>query len=102
MVVVPGPGWSACARLLAEALAGDGRLGGSRAEVAISAHPGGWRIIAGVPGAMGEAVPWTQQLLGPLTHAGQIVSAAGGSVGATRVDGDGLRITWTVPAAPSA
>jgi signal transduction histidine kinase len=101
MVLVPGPGWSACARLLAEALAGNARLGGAGAEVAISAHPGGWRIIAGAPGAGGAAVPWTQQHLGPLVHGGQIVSAAGGSVGATRVDADRLRVSWTVPAAPS-
>jgi hypothetical protein len=34
-------------------------------------------------------------------HAGQIVAAAGGSVSAARTDDDGLRIAWTVPAAPS-
>jgi signal transduction histidine kinase len=102
MAMVPGPGWEACSRLLAEAVAGNRRFGGSAAEVAISAHPGGWRVIAGAPGAVGAAVPWTQQQLGPLVHAGQIVSAAGGSVSAARVDGDGLRIDWTVPAAPSA
>jgi hypothetical protein len=102
MVLVPGPGWAACARLLAEALARDTRLGGAGAEVAIASHPDGWRIIAGAPGAVCAAVPWTQQLLGPLAHAGQIVSAAGGSVGAARVGDHGLRIIWTVPAAPSA
>jgi hypothetical protein len=101
-VVVPGPGWGACARLLAEAVAGDARLGGPLAEVAIAAHPGGWRIIAGARGAVGEPVPWTHQLLGPLAHAGQIVSAGRGSVGAERVGGDRLRICWTVPAGPSA
>jgi signal transduction histidine kinase len=101
MVLVPGPGWQACTRLLAGALQRDARLGGAAAEVAITAHPGGWHIVAGASGAPAGPVPWTQQHLGSLVHAGQIVAAAGGSVAAARTDDDGLRIAWTVPAAPS-
>jgi hypothetical protein len=102
MANVPGPGWAGCARLLAEAIAGDPRLGGAQAELGIAAHPEGWLVIAGAPGAVGAEVPWTQQHLGRLVHGGQIISAAGGSVAARRTDGDGLRVSWAVPAAPSA
>jgi signal transduction histidine kinase len=96
---VPGPGWAACARLLAEAVAGDPRLGAGRAEVAIAAHPGGWLVIAGDPAALGDPVPWTLQHLGRLAHAGQLVSIAGGHVEATRGAGGALRVAWIVPAA---
>jgi hypothetical protein len=92
MVVVPGSGWSACARLLAA----DDRLAGE--AVAVRAHPDGWAVSIGEPG--GEAVAWTERSLGELAHAGAIVVAAGGGASAARADGR-LWIELTVPAAPS-
>jgi hypothetical protein len=96
MVIVPGPGWSACARLLAGALAGDARLAG--ATVAVRAHPHGWAIALGEPA--GDPVPWTERSLGELAHAGAIAVAAGGAAQAAERDGR-LRVELTVPAAPS-
>jgi hypothetical protein len=96
MALVPGSGWSACARLLAEALASDARLAG--AAVAVRPHPEGWAVTAGEPG--GELLPWTERSLGELVHAGAIVVAAGGSAAATLADGR-LWVELTVTAAPS-
>lgn len=96
MVVVPGSGWSACARLLAGALAADARLAG--ATVAVGAHADGWAVVVGEPA--GSAVPWTERSLGELAHAGAIVVAAGGAAYAAERDGR-LRVELTVPAAPS-
>ncbi len=94
--LVPGAGWSACARLLAAALASDPRLAG--AEVAVQPHPDGWCVVAG-PEA-GEPVAWTERALGDLSHAGAIAVAAGGS--AVAWEGEGrLRVQLTVPAASS-
>lgn len=95
-VVVPGSGWSACARLLAGALAADARLAG--AAIAVRAHPDGWAVAVGAPG--GDAVPWTERSLGELAHAGAIVVAAGGAAAAA-LGGGRLGIELTVPAAPS-
>jgi signal transduction histidine kinase len=97
VVVVPGSGWSACARLLAGALAADARLAG--AAVAVRADPAGWAVIVGEPG--GEPAPWTERSLGELAHAGAIVVAAGGGAAAGVADGR-LWVELTVPAAPSA
>jgi hypothetical protein len=94
--LVPGAGWSACARLLAAALASDGRLAG--ASLAVRAHPDGWAVVAGE--RAGDPVAWTERALGELAHAGMIVVAAGGSASATQHDGR-LRVELTVPAAPS-
>jgi hypothetical protein len=96
MVVVPGSGWSACARLLAGALVTDARLAG--AAVAVRAHPDGWAVVLGSAG--GDAVPWTERSLGELAHAGAIVVAAGGGAAAALGD-DRLWVELTVPAAPS-
>jgi hypothetical protein len=97
-VLVPGAGWSACARLLAEALAGDDRLAG--ASVGVSADPDGWSVRAGAAGA-GSPEPWTGRALGTLAAAGHIAAAAGGSADAERLADGGLRIRLTMPAAPS-
>ena len=43
--LVPGSGWSACARLLAAAVASDKRLAG--APIAVRAHPDGWEVEVG-------------------------------------------------------
>jgi hypothetical protein len=96
MVVVPGSGWSACARLIAGALAADARLAG--APVAVRAHPDGWEVVVGEPA--GDLVPWTERSLGELAHAGAIVVAAGGAASAAVHEGR-LRLELTVPAAPS-
>lgn len=97
-VVVPGSGWSACARLLAGARAADARLAG--APIGVRAHPDGWAVAVGEPGG-GSPVPWTERSLGELAHAGAIVVAAGGGAAAAR-SGERLSIELTVPAAPSA
>ncbi|WCB91656.1 hypothetical protein DSM104299_00329 [Baekduia alba] len=101
VALMPAPGWSACARMLAEALAADPRLGGERAVVAISAHPDGWRVIAGGAGRAQAPVGWTHQELGVLAGAGAVVSAALGDVCAVRTRDDALRVEWTIPAASS-
>jgi hypothetical protein len=93
---VPGAGWSACARLLAEALASDDRLAG--AAVAVSPDPDGWSVVVGPE--QGEPVPWTERALGELAHAGAIAVAAGGSASAREREGR-LGVQLTVPAAPS-
>jgi signal transduction histidine kinase len=99
MAVLPGAGWSACARLLAEALAGDERLGGA-GGVSVRACPRGWAITAGVLDLAARPVAWTEQVVGALVHAGQILAAAGGWALA-RQDGDRLGVELTLPAAPS-
>ena len=93
---MPGAGWSACARLLAAALASDPRLAG--AEVAVRPHPVGWSVVAGREA--GEPVSWTERALGDLSHAGAIAVAAGGSAAAWEGQGR-LCVQLTVPAAPS-
>jgi hypothetical protein len=99
MAAVPGAGWSACARLLAAALAGDERLMG--APIAVRPDPGGWAVTAGDPDAVAEASPWTEQVLGDLAPAGAIVAAAGGLAEAAQRPDGRLRVRLTVPAAPS-
>ena len=94
--LVPGSGWSACARLLAGALASDERLAG--AAVAVRPHPDGWAVTAGEP--VRDPVPWTERSLGELVHAGAIAVAAGGSAVAALAEGR-LWVELTVPAAPS-
>ena len=94
--LVPGSGWSACARLLAGALASDRRLAG--APVAVRPHPDGWAVTAGEPAL--EPLPWTERSLGDLVHAGAIAVAAGGSAAAARAERR-LWVELTVPAAPS-
>jgi signal transduction histidine kinase len=88
MALVPGPGWAACARLLA---------GG---ELAVAAHPDGWAVSAG-PLGDGEPVAWTEQRLGERFYAGLFVVAGGGSAGAVAPAGGGLRVNLVLPAAPS-
>jgi hypothetical protein len=101
MALVPGAGWSACARLLAGALAGDERLGGPDAVVSVRPVPDGWSVCAGTPA---DATPaaWTARALGELVHAGHIAVAAGGRAAVLRSEAGGLRVVLTVPAAPSA
>jgi signal transduction histidine kinase len=94
--LVPGSGWSACARMLAAALASDARLAG--APLAVRADPDGWSVIAG--DQEGEPVPWSERAIGELAHAGMIAVAAGGSASASQRDRR-LRVELTVPAAPS-
>jgi signal transduction histidine kinase len=101
MTLIPGDGWGACARLVAEAIAADARLGGERAAVAIGPHPGGWAITAGRRDPVARAVAWTEQAVGPLAVAGQIAAAAAGSATAFAGAGGGLQVTLVVPAAPS-
>lgn len=97
-VLVPGAGWSAGARLLAQALAGDQRLAGAALEVA--ADPDGWTVRAGRRGA-GAPQAWTGHGLGALAAAGHIAAAAGGAAYAERFEDGGLRVELTLPAAPS-
>jgi signal transduction histidine kinase len=94
--LVPGAGWSACARLLAAALASDGRLAG--AALTVRPHPDGWSVAAGA--GDGPPVAWTERALGELAHAGMIAVAAGGSAAASESEAR-LRVELTVPAAPS-
>jgi signal transduction histidine kinase len=96
VALVPGSGWSACARLLAAALVSDERLAGT--PVTVRAHPDGWSVVAG--DEAGEPVPWTERALGELAHAGAIVVAAGGSASASAREAR-LCVQLTVPAAPS-
>ena len=95
--LVPGSGWSACARLLAAAVASDKRLAG--APIAVRAHPDGWEVEVGAD-VGGEPLAWTERSLGELAHVGMIAVAAGGSASASERDGR-LRVDLTVPAAPS-
>jgi hypothetical protein len=99
MALVPGAGWSACARVLAAALAGDARLAG--ATVDVRPHPDGWCVTAGARAPGGDPLPWTERALGSLVHVGRIAVAGGGAATATSVAGDRIRIELTVPAAPS-
>jgi hypothetical protein len=101
MALVPGAGWSACARLLAGALADDERLGGQGTVVEVHAAPDGWTVRAGTPANAAPAA-WTARLLGELVHAGHIAVAAGGRAAVLRSEAGGLRVELTVPAAPSA
>jgi hypothetical protein len=95
--LVPGAGWSACARLLAEALAGDERLAGAQLQVAADAD--GWRVSAGH--GCGAPQPWTGRALGALAAAGHLAAAAGGAACAQLLPDGRLSVTLTVPAAPS-
>ena len=88
-VLIPGAGWSACARLLAAH---------ATTPVVVRAHPDGWRVTAGSED--GEAVEWTERALGELAHAGAIAVSAGGSASA-REHGGRLTVELTLPAAPS-
>jgi hypothetical protein len=88
-VLIPGAGWSACARLLAAH---------ATTPVVVRAHPDGWRVTAGSED--GEAVEWTERALGELAHAGAIAVSAGGSASA-REHGGRLAVELTLPAAPS-
>jgi signal transduction histidine kinase len=98
---LPGAGWAACARMLADALANDARLGGPDAVVTIVDDPGGWAIVAGPAAAEGRPIAWTERMLGPLAGAGHVAAAGGGSAAAAELDGDALVVRLTVPAAPS-
>jgi signal transduction histidine kinase len=98
---LPGAGWAACARMLAKALATDPRLGGAEAAITIVADPVGWAVVAGPAAAEGRPIAWTERMLGPLAGAGHVAVAGGGSAAAAELDGDGLVVRLTVPAAPS-
>jgi hypothetical protein len=95
--LMPGVGWQACARLLAEALAADERL--ASAPVTVRPHPDGWAVTVGERG--GGPLEWTEQALGELVHAGAIAVAAGGSAAATGAANGRIWVELTVPAAPS-
>jgi hypothetical protein len=101
MTVIPGAGWAACARLLAEALAGDERLGGDRATVGVRPDPRGWAVTAGRQDAAAQPVAWTEPAVGELVVAGQIAAAAGGWTSAVQGDAGHLHVELVVPAAPS-
>jgi hypothetical protein len=83
--LIPGPGWAACARMLA----GDPRLG----MFEVGPDPCGWGVRSGTDGT---PVEWTERTAGDLAPVGLIVAAAGGSALVT--DPFGLRLT--LPAAP--
>ncbi len=97
-VLVPGAGWSACARLLAEALRSDDRFAG--AAVVVAPDPDGWRVCAGRAGA-GLSQLWTERAIGELAGAGHIAAAGGGSAHAEGLADGGLRVSLTMPAAVS-
>jgi hypothetical protein len=101
MALVPGPGWAACARLLAAALTRDERLGGAAAAISVRPDPDGWTVEAGGGGTPAEPLPWTQRSVGDLVHAGEIAVVAGGRASVARVAGRWLRVSLTVPAGPS-
>lgn len=82
---VPGPGWAACARLLAA----DPRL----EMFAVGPDPAGWSVSSGAAGA---PVEFNERTAGELVYAGHILAAAGGSAAVT--DPFGIRLT--LPAAP--
>jgi hypothetical protein len=98
---LPAPGWGACARLLAETLASDPRLGGSAAVVRIAPDPLGWAIDAGPRADGGRPAGWTARTLGPLAGAGHIAAAGGGAACAMAVDEDRILVRLRVPAAAS-
>jgi hypothetical protein len=85
LTFIPGPGWAACARMLAR----DPRL------VMFELRPAaaGWLLTSG---SGGTPVEWTERTVGDLAHVGHIVAAAGGSAVVT--EPFGLRLT--LPAAP--
>jgi hypothetical protein len=83
--LIPGPGWAACARVLA----GDPRL----EMFELGPDRGGWSVKSG---ADGTPVEWTERTIGELAHVGHIVAAAGGFAVATEPFG----IRLTLPAAP--
>ena len=85
LALVPGPGWAACARLLA----GDARL----KMFAVGPDPAGWSVTAG---AAGEPVEWTERTVGELVYVGHILAAAGGSAVVMHPFG----VKLTLPAAP--
>ncbi|WP_028063588.1 hypothetical protein [Solirubrobacter soli] len=85
LTLIPGPGWAACARMLAR----DPRL----EMFVLGPDPGGWLLTTGVDGI---EVGWTERTAGELVHVGQIVAAAGGSAVVTEPFG----IRLTLPAAP--
>jgi hypothetical protein len=85
LALIPGPGWAACARLLAA----DRRL----EMFAIGPDRSGWQVTSG---AGERAVPWTERTLGDVVTVGHILAAAGGSAAAM----DPFAVTLAVPAAP--
>jgi hypothetical protein len=85
LTLIPGPGWAACARMLAA----DRRLG----MFVLGPDPSGWSVESG---ADGIPVEWTERTLGELAHVGHIVAAAGGSAVVT----DPFGVHLTLPAAP--
>jgi hypothetical protein len=100
IALMPGAGWSACARLLAEALARGAPLGGEGVAIAVTAGPAGWVVTVGSEGP-GEPEAWTEWQVGAVVDAGRIAIAAGGAASAVRLDSGWLRIALTIPAAPS-
>jgi hypothetical protein len=99
LALLPGHGWAACARLLADALAHDARLAGAAVEVA--PDPAGWRIAVTAGGTGAEPAPWDERTLGALEEAGQILAVSGGSAQAAATRDGALQVMLTVPAAPS-
>jgi hypothetical protein len=100
MTLMPGAGWSACARLLVEALAPGAPLGGEGVAIAVTAGPAGWVVTAGCEGP-GEPEAWTERHVGSVVDVGRLAIAAGGAASAARLDSGRLRIALTLPAAPS-
>ena len=98
LALLPAPGWAACARMLAAALAGDPRLGGDDAAVDIAPDPAGWAVVAGPSPGEGRPIAWTERVLGPLAGAGHVAAAGGGAAAAAELDGDRLRVRLIVPA----
>jgi signal transduction histidine kinase len=98
---LPASAWGACARMLAEALTTDPRLGGDGAAIRITPDPLGWAIAAGPRSGTTRPADWTRRALGPLAGAGYIAAAGGGAACAAVVEADGLQVRLTVPAAPS-
>ena len=85
LTLIPGAGWSACARRLAA----DERFD----MFAVGPDSGGWNVTtktSGIP------VNWTERSVGDLVHAGHIVAAAGGSAVVT----DPFGVHFVLPAAP--
>jgi hypothetical protein len=85
LTLIPGPGWAACARMLAS----DPRL----EMFELGPDAGGWCVISG---ADGTPVEWNERTVGDLVPVGQIVAAAGGLAVATHPFG----VRLTLPAAP--
>jgi hypothetical protein len=85
LTLIPGPGWAACARMLAR----DPRI----EMFELGPDPAGWLLTSG---HHGTPVEWTERTVGDLAHVGHILAAAGGSAVVT--EPFGLRLT--LPAAP--